>query len=185
MMSSRWLLLVFSVLIVGVLVPCSAEGHYGEGVVKLVNKEASPGDSASNSQEQSPEAVVELESTDESGGASGVHSPEQVYEACMSLQESFKDCDKNDVSPTLARLVEACSDSVLNTEEVVSAATDVAESYKNSDILEMDECSTMVFASGLFISSASQEADQEDGASLEVESLETESSHMESESDDS
>ncbi|KAJ1606061.1 hypothetical protein OJ253_2889 [Cryptosporidium canis] len=184
-MSSRWLLLVFSLLIAGTLAPCLAEGHYGEGVVKLVNKEVSPGDSASNTQEQPPEAVVELESTDESGGASGVHSPEQVYEACMSLQESFKDCDKNDVSPTLARLVEACSDSVLNTEDVVSAAIDVAESHKDSDILELDECSTMVFASGLFISSANQDVDQDDGASLEVESMETESSHMESESEDS
>ena len=182
------LLFIFALmLLLGFHATCSTPEDLEQGIVKIVDKESSSsGDSTnSNTQKSSSEEVVELEETDSSEGAPNIVNPEQVYEACLSLQESFKDCKEGDVSESLGKLVDACNDPVLNIQDVVSVSSEINQSLRDFDISELGECSAMIDTSSLFISSAnaSYDEEEEDG-SLEVESLETDSSHIESESED-
>lgn len=180
------LLLAFSVLFLlwpRVLCSQPEDLEGGEGLVKLVDKTEPAAEDGAES--EAKEEVVKLEGADLLEEASEVQNPEHVYEACASLQESFKECEQRSVNQDLRKLVEVCNSSVYQINRVVSVANDIVQSLNNPDISELNECSAMVFTSSMFISSATALNSEEDEAgSLEVESLETDSSHLDSESDE-
>ncbi|KAH8582731.1 uncharacterized protein ELE39_001387 [Cryptosporidium sp. chipmunk genotype I] len=179
-----WLFTATLIFIFGLLIFSSqAEDLGGEDIVKLVENDHKPKETNNQkSQKSSSEEVVELEEANSSEGTSEVQNPEQVYEACASLQESFeKECTGEIVDKSLAKLVEACSDTIPDANNVMALASEITEAFSDSNFSESTECVAMIYTTSIYISSNSQNGEQEEDESLEVESLETDDSHMESE----
>lgn len=168
---------LFFVLLLGIhILRSQAESPEGEELVRFVDKEDAKSEEGSDNTNND---AVELERADVSDTGHDVHNPEHVYEACASLQESFKDCSKDELTNEFLKLVDACSDPVLHTKEVISTASGVAASSSSLDISGLSECQTMIVTSSIFISSSTTQAStEEEPESLEVESLETDSSQM-------
>ncbi|KAK9171391.1 hypothetical protein CmeUKMEL1_10675 [Cryptosporidium meleagridis] len=182
----KWFFIGALVLIFGLLIlSCRAEDIEKEDIVKLVENDHKQTESKDiEGQETSSEKVFELEGADSHDETRGVQNPELIYEACASLQESFeKECNAEAMDKPLKRLVDACNDPVPDTEEVLMAASEITRSYKDSSFSETTECWAMIYTTSLFISSNNQAIEEEDDGSLEVESLETEDSQLESEFD--
>lgn len=180
----KWFFIATLVFIFGLLIlSCRAEEIEGEDIVKLVeNDHKQAEDNNQESQKPSSEKVVELEGADLSNETSEVQNPEQIYEACASLQESFeKECSGEPMDKSIQKLVEVCSDPVPDTQEVLTAASEIIRNYSDSNFSETTECWAMVYTTSLYISSNSQAVEQEDDESLEIESLETDDSQIESE----
>lgn len=179
----RWFIVTLTFLFGFVILSSLAEDLGGNDIVKLVDNDKSSQDEKNNEQNSTLEEVVELEGSDFSEGTSDVQNPDQVYEACMSLKESFeKECSKEKVNEPLSDLVEACNDAVLNIQRVTSVASGIVQNSSNPNFSESTECSVMIYTTSLYISSNSRaEEEDEDGGSIEAESLETEESNMESE----
>ncbi|KAF7458555.1 hypothetical protein HWI79_877 [Cryptosporidium felis] len=180
-----WLALiaVLAVLLGSCLLPAAGEDPGASDIVKLVERDK-PTEDSGKQPEFPPEEVVELEGAAAGEGTSEVQSPEQILEVCASLDESFsKDCSVESIEKDLQDLAAACKDGLGNLGTIKKAASKIVESFGESDLSELSECSTMVYTSALFISS-NEEGDQaEESASLEDESLEVDDSNMESEQD--